>query len=100
MTTIYIAEGMTGLPEFNRPAFFKVEEKFKDLKYKVLNPAILPLGLTHEQYMKICIPMLSICTEIFMLLGYEKSKGAMLELEYAKNNNIRVRYQSFQQSIS
>lgn len=49
--------------------------------------------INHNEYMTICLPMLSICDLIYMLKGYEKSKGAMMGLSYAKENNIEIYYQ-------
>lgn len=35
----YVAGPMSGIPEFNFPAFFKAEEILKELGYEVFNPA-------------------------------------------------------------
>jgi len=39
VTTIYIAGPMSGLPEFNYPAFFAAAEQLTAAGYDVLNPA-------------------------------------------------------------
>lgn len=46
MAKVYIAGPMTGLPEFNRPAFFAVADRLVSAGDVPLNPAILPNGLT------------------------------------------------------
>ena len=51
---VYIAGPMTGYKNFNREAFHKAEEKLKQKGCTVLNPAVLPGGLTQAQYMDIC----------------------------------------------
>lgn len=39
MAKIYIAGPMSGLPEFNFPAFYEAEWALKELGYEVFNPA-------------------------------------------------------------
>ncbi|ENM6975340.1 DUF4406 domain-containing protein, partial [Escherichia coli] len=43
---IYIAGPMTGYENFNREAFHKAEEALKREGHTVLNPSVLPDGLT------------------------------------------------------
>ncbi|AOT26997.1 nucleoside 2-deoxyribosyltransferase [Vibrio phage VaK] len=90
---IYIAGPMTGLPEFNKPEFFKAEFKLRCDNYTVLNPAILPDGLQHHEYMEICLPMVRVSNAVYMLKGWEKSKGAVMEHEYAKDLGLEITYQ-------
>ncbi|MBF4433218.1 DUF4406 domain-containing protein [Vibrio anguillarum] len=90
---IYIAGPMTGLPEFNKPEFFKAEFKLSCDNYTVLNPAILPDGLQHHEYMEICLPMVRVSSAVYMLKGWEKSKGAVMEHEYAKDLRLEITYQ-------
>jgi hypothetical protein len=44
-------------------------------------------------WMDICFSLLSKCDAIFMMIKYEKSKGARMELEFAKAHSIPVYYQ-------
>ncbi|EKK0430642.1 DUF4406 domain-containing protein, partial [Escherichia coli] len=50
---VYIAGPMTGYKNFNREAFHKAEEELKREGHTVLNPAVLPDGLTQPHYMDI-----------------------------------------------
>uniref|UniRef100_UPI003F6EF191 DUF4406 domain-containing protein n=1 Tax=Enterobacter ludwigii TaxID=299767 RepID=UPI003F6EF191 len=70
---IYITGPMSGLPEFNRPAFFKAAEEISARGHCVLNPATLPDGLTHHEYMDICQSMARSADAIFLLSGWESS---------------------------
>ena len=54
---VYIAGPMTGYKNFNREAFHNAEEELKREGHTVLNPAVLPDGLTQPQYMDICMAM-------------------------------------------
>ena len=49
----------------------------------VLNPAVHPLGLKYEDYMKIDKVMIDAADGIVMLDGWRNSNGAKRELEYA-----------------
>jgi hypothetical protein len=76
---VYIAGPMTGLPEMNRPAFSAAAAYLEDLGAKVMNPAILPDGWEHHQYMRIAIPMMMECEVVAFLPGWQDSKGAQVE---------------------
>ena len=49
----------------------------------VLVPAVLPLGMEHGQYMHICRAMIDVCCCVVQLPGWQQSKGAVMEAEYA-----------------
>ncbi|HEO9918795.1 TPA: DUF4406 domain-containing protein [Enterobacter asburiae] len=51
---IYIAGPMSGLPDFNRAAFNHAHVFLGANGHVVLNPALLPDGLTQAEYMDIC----------------------------------------------
>lgn len=61
-----------------------------DMGYTVLNPATLPEGLTQGEYMDICFAMLRAADAIYLLEGYENSKGALAELAYAEKLEMEV----------
>jgi len=92
---IYISGPMTGLPDFNKPAFNAAETKLKLKGYTVLSPACLPSSneITHEEYMVIDLAMLSICDKIYMLDGWKNSTGAKMEYEEAICLGIDVTYE-------
>ena len=76
---VYIAGPMTGIAELNRPAFFAAEEYLKGLGAIVMNPAVLPDGFEHHQYMKIAKEMMMPCDVAAFLPGWMESNGARYE---------------------
>ncbi|WP_281705817.1 DUF4406 domain-containing protein [Aeromonas taiwanensis] len=80
---VYVAGPMTGLPQFNRPAFFAAEAYLQGQGARVMNPAVLPDGWAHDAYMRIAIPMLMECEAVAFLPGWQQSKGARQEFTRA-----------------
>lgn len=91
---IYIAGPMSGLIEFNRPAFMFTAEKLTGRGHTALNPAILPDGLLQAEYMDICLAMLRCAHAIYLLDGWEKSAGARAEKALAEKLSLEIIYQS------
>lgn len=90
---IYIAGPMSGLVEFNRPAFMFTAAKLTGRGHTALNPAILPDGLSQAEYMDICLAMLRCADAIFMLRGWEKSAGARAENALAEKLEMEIIFQ-------
>jgi Domain of unknown function (DUF4406) len=94
MRRIYIAGPMTGLPDFNYPAFNAEAARLRALGYEVENPAENPeppckswLG-----YMRMAIPQVARCDAIVLLPGWHDSKGARVENQLAHGLGLRVTY--------
>ena len=60
-----------------------MEEQLNFL-YAVLNPATLPDDLPADRYMPICLSMVQAADIICMLPGWSQSRGANIELDFAK----------------
>lgn len=101
--TIYISGKITGSPhymaDFRKAELFLAKEIGKGkLPYtSIINPAktnaTLPCDFEWDDYMKVCYKLLELCDAIYMLKGFEESKGAMRELVYANNMGLRVLYE-------
>ena len=87
---IYISGPMTGYDDFNRKEFNKAALQIDIKGDTPINPAILPDSLTQAEYMDICLAMLRAADAIYMLNGFEESKGAMCELAYAEKLGLKV----------
>ncbi|MBF4238225.1 DUF4406 domain-containing protein, partial [Vibrio anguillarum] len=62
-----------------RIPFFSLGNRIGHLGYVVLNPAVLPDGLTQAEYMDICCAMVRAADCVVMLDGWEDSDGAVAE---------------------
>ena len=83
---LYIAGPMTGLPEFNFPAFDAAEDVIRAAGFDTRNPARHGAGdpgQTWADYMRRDIPDLLACDGIALLPGWENSRGARLEVYIA-----------------
>jgi hypothetical protein len=80
---VYIAGPMSGYEEFNFPAFNRAEELLREsYGYKhVVNPAKLhpTTDLPWAEFLKQDLRELIACDAVFLLKGWEKSRGATLE---------------------
>ena len=78
---------------------FENAEMWLKLKgFVPINPtrlnALIPF-LSYENYMKIDYKLLELSDVIFMLDGWQNSKGACAELAYAKTLGKKVMYQDY-----
>ena len=84
---------MTGLPEFNYPAFNAMAETLRGQGHDVVNPADeRDTTQTYEYYMRRAIENLLTCEGVVMLPGWEKSRGARMEHVIASNLGMTIRY--------
>lgn len=98
MTTLYIAGPMTGLPEFNYPAFNAAARDLRGRGYVALNPTLDrkspaedPPGMTWVDYMRAALVMVTKADGIALLPGWEQSRGARLEVDVARALGMQVR---------
>lgn len=88
----YLAGPMTGLPDYNYPAFHAAAAKLRAMGHTVLNPAenpAPPCG-TWQAYMRMALAQLVQCQSIVMLPGWGCSRGAMIERELALSLGMEV----------
>lgn len=84
---------MSGLPDFNYPAFEEAAREMRGFGWEVISPNENHGGRTdlpREEYFRTDIPQLVTCDAILMLNGWQKSEGAKLELDVARACGIRA----------
>lgn len=89
----YIAGPMTGLPEFNYPAFAAAAKVLRDKGVDAVSPAELDDGSTGKSwdyYMRLGLRALLDCDEMVLLPGWEDSRGARLERQVAEALGMRI----------
>lgn len=92
---IYISGKITGNPNC-KEEFKKAQEYWREQGRLALNPTniSLPEGAdSWEEYMLVCLNLLKSAKAIYMLKNYKESKGAMIELEFARAIGLEVYYE-------
>jgi hypothetical protein len=90
---IYLSGPMTGLPDYNRPAFDEMATTLRSQGKTVFNPAeVGPREIIQPRawYMKKDIEALLKSDSIYMMFGWESSEGARLEFEIAKQLELPI----------
>lgn len=92
MKSLYIAGPMTGLQDFNYPAFFEAERQLKEVGWdNVINPArIGNRQLSWRKNMRQAIKALMDCDGMALLPGWGNSTGTLVEIGLASNLGISI----------
>ncbi|WP_288507401.1 DUF4406 domain-containing protein [uncultured Treponema sp.] len=93
---VYIAGKVTGLEKAE--VLKKFNESVSQLKkqgYITMSPAVLASneGFEHSDYMHVCFAMIDVCDAVYMQKDWRNSKGARMELQYAKKCKKRILYE-------
>jgi hypothetical protein len=89
---LYLAGPMTGLPDFNYPAFNSAAGRLRAAGFEVLNPADnKPEIPDWVGYMREAIACLVRADAVAVLPGYGESRGARLETKLAVDLEMSVR---------
>ncbi|WP_256580834.1 MULTISPECIES: DUF4406 domain-containing protein [unclassified Pseudomonas] len=89
---VYVAGPMTGIEDFNYPAFNAAAEQLRAQGYEVENPADHGIveGAQWADYMAYDLTRLGLCGIIALLPDWEKSQGACLEVLIAERLGMTV----------
>ncbi len=90
---LYIAGPMSGLPEFNYPAFHAAAEQLRGLGYEVESPAEPGQvdGWDWLDYMRRGLRQLLACDGVALLPGWHNSRGATTECNVAESLGLPTR---------
>lgn len=91
---IYVAGPMTGLPDFNYPAFNAAALELRTQGWHVENPADHGVidGAEWADYLAYDLTRLGTCGAIYLLPDWELSKGAVLEHHIAQVLGLEVMF--------
>ena len=78
---VYIAGKIAGDPDY-RDKFAAAAAELERAGHIVLNPAVLPAGLTDAAYMHITLAMIDAADLVALLPDWQYSPGARLEYDY------------------
>lgn len=95
---IYVAGPMTGLPKQNFPVFHAAAAMLRGKGAHVENPAeiVMPPDADWYDCMRRDIPRLLTCDTLFLLPGWEASRGANVEYKLAQDLGMTIIYPSEQ----
>lgn len=91
---VYVAGPMTGIPDFNFPAFHAATLFLRSKGFEVINPAEVNPDTTMSwaDCMRRDIPELLTCDALCALEGWSNSKGARLEMEIASKLEMKISF--------
>lgn len=90
MAKIYLSGPITGVQDY-KIQFSTVAFHAESDGHTVISPSVETEGLTPRDYMRISVARLEAADELWLLPGWEKSKGAQIEKLYAEYIGLTVR---------
>jgi hypothetical protein len=117
MKTVYIAGPMSGVPQFNFPAFFAAEDRLQAAGFNTINPARADvsqygedpwmknltgsliqvekaIGFDRRKTLMGDLQMIGErCDAVYMLRGWETSSGAFAEWAFARAIGLEIMYE-------
>lgn len=90
---LYLSGPMTGIEEFNYPAFHAAKATLTDAGHDVVSPADLPItdGWEWVDYILVDIGSVFTVEGVATLDGWEASKGARIECRIAAERGVPIR---------
>jgi hypothetical protein len=87
---VYLAGPMSGIADFNYPAFNQAAEQLRAKGFIVENPAenTPPACNSWTGYMRIALRQMLLCDMLIFLPNWQQSRGANLEYKIAQQLSI------------
>ena len=89
---IYVAGRITDNPDY-KEQFAEAERNLREQGHATMNPAVLPDGFEHHEYMTVCFAMIDVCDAVYFQNNWTKSKGAKMEHVHALRTGKEIMYQ-------
>lgn len=88
---VYCSGPISGMPNLNRSAFADAQQALEDAGYAVVNPFDVADSTDWQTCMKADIQALMTCDSVATLDGWERSRGAKIEVSLATRLDMPVR---------
>lgn len=91
---LYLAGPMSGLPEYNYPAFNDAAARLREAGFFVANPAEIEPpnpNPTWADWMRAAITLMLTCDAIALLDGWQMSRGAVIERDLANRLGMKTK---------
>lgn len=89
---MYISGKITGDPDYKKK-FKSAHVYLTAQEHVTMNPANMTIGFTHDEYMTVCLAMVSVCDGVYMLKDWRDSDGAKEEHEFAIEHGKKIFYE-------
>lgn len=90
---LYLSGPISGTDDYME-RFAEAEEELAEQGYNVINPAKvlegLPADFAYEEYMTLCMGLLTACDAIYMMEGWRNSIGSNREYGYALARGMNI----------
>ena len=90
---VYISGPISGTSDYIE-RFNEAQKYLESKRYTVINPALvnsnLPKDTTWEEYMRVSLVLLEQCDAIYLLKGWERSRGASVEKRHAERLRLPI----------
>lgn len=89
---VYLSGSISDDPQYKRH-FRRAERRLIKRGDQVFNPCIIPVIFSYWQFMAIDLAALACCEKIYMLKGWQNSRGAKIELARAIELGLLIEYE-------
>lgn len=96
-TRLYLSGPISGYDIKERKATFKaLQEELEFRGFEVVNPMAkdLPDDAPYTEHMRMDIPLLATCDVIYLMDGWRRSSGCLVEVHNAAIFGIRFKFQN------
>ena len=90
----YLSGAITGVLNYKSNFKYWEEQLHGFTGWTIVNPAKVNAGMpdntAYDEYMEICETLMSMCDRIFLMPGWENSRGASYEKQWAAMHGLKI----------